>query len=99
MAVIHIERTSLQELLRAIFRADRHLTILRKYLCQILNSTDDLDGQGAQDSLQSAIHHLERMLYLVKINRLLHLVTFQRHLYLQFRHHGLVPPIDWDFKD
>ena len=99
MAVVHVERTSLQEFLHPIIRADRHLTILRECLCQMVDSTDDLDGQGAMDSLQAAIRHLERTIHLVKINRLLHLVTLQRHLHLQFRHHGLVPPIDWEFDD
>ena len=99
MAVVPVERLSLQELLRPIIRADRHLTVLRECLCQMLDSTDDLDGHGAQDSLQAAIRHLERTIHLVKINRLLHLVTLQRHLHLQFRHYGLIPPIDWEFED
>ena len=99
MAVVPVERLSLQELLRPIIRADRHLTILRECLCQMLDASEDLDGHGAAVSLQNSIQHLERTIHLVKITRLLHLVTLQRHLQVQYRHHGLIPPIDWEFED
>ena len=96
MALVPVDRLPLQQLLAPLICADRQLSILHECLAQLLDASDHIDGQGALHSLDLTVQHLERTIQLVKINKLLHLVRFQRALHLQWRQHGVVPPIDWE---
>ena len=95
MALVPVDRIPLQQLLRPVIICDRQLSVLRECETQLLDAADHIDGQGALHSLETTIGHLQRTIQLVKINKLLHLVHLQRSLHLQWRHHGIVPPIDW----
>ena len=99
MAVVPLERLSLQRLLQPILIADRQLCILHECLAQLLDASDYITGQGALHSLDLCINHLNRTIQLVKIERLLHLVQLQRALHLQWQHFRLVPYINWDDDD
>ena len=99
MAVVPLERLSLQRLLQPILLADRQMCILHECLAQLLDASDYIDGQGALHSLDLCITHLNRTIQLVKINRLLHLVRLQRELHLQWQHFRMVPYINWDDDD
>ena len=96
MALVPVDRLPLQQLLAPLICADRQLCILYECLTQLQDASDHVDSPGALHSLQLTVQHLEHTIHLVKINRLLHLVRFQQALHLQFRQHGVVPPIDWD---
>ena len=96
MALVPVDRLSLQQLLAPLICADRQLRILFECLTQLQDASDNIDGPGALHALNLTIGHLERTIQLVKINKLLHLVRFQRALHLQWRQHGVVPPVDWE---
>ena len=99
MAIVPIDRTSLQELIRPVIRADRTLCVLHECLFNLIDAADDLEGPGALQALNASVQHLQRAIQLAKINRLLHLVRLQRELHLQWRHHHMVPFIDWDLDE
>ena len=95
MALVPVDRIPLQQLLRPIIICDRQLCVLNECMSQLLDASDFIDGQGALHSLDLTIQHLERTIQLVRINKMLKLVHLQRCLHLQWRHHGIVPPVDW----
>ena len=95
MDLVPVDRISLQQLLRPIIICDRQLCVLNECLSQLLDASDFLDGQGALHSLDLTIQHLERTIQLVRISKMLKIVHLQRCLHLQWRHHGVVAPVDW----
>ena len=99
MALVPVEHISLEQLLFPVRCADRQLSDLHLCLDHLIDMEDHLEDFGAHavvHQLQLTVQHLRTTILYVKLCKLQHLVRFQRALHIQWTHHQLVPPIEFD---